>query len=120
MAVSERPLYPEEVAEAAMLELPGSYYSVARLSTSFEIAKICAGLVSLVPTEEHESYRKKVTFVHHTLEAYLLTSNMGFREAAFFAIPELEAQKLVSYLSLGYLLPAIEDTPLSKMERVNF
>ena len=120
MAVSERPLYLEEVAEAATLELPGSSYPVVRLSTSFEIAKLCAGLVTLIPTQEHEPYRMKVAFVHHTLKAYLLSGNIGSREAAFFAISELEAQKLISHISLGYLLSAIEDAPLSKMERANF
>lgn len=120
MAVSERPLYLEEVAEAAMLELPGSNYSVAQLSTPFEIAEICAGLVSLVPTEEHEPYREKVTFIHHTLKDYLLSGNIESPEAAFFAILELEAQKLISHLSVGYLLSAIEDVPLSVMDRASF
>ena len=117
MAVSERPLYLEEVAEAAVLELPGSGCG---LPTSFEIAKICAGLVSLVPALEHEPYREKMTFVHHTLKDYLLSGNIGSPEAAFFAISELEAQKLTSYVSLGYLLSAIEDAPLSITERANF
>ena len=120
MAVSERPLYLEEVAEAAMLELPGSSHPGVRLLTPFEIAKICAGLVSLVPARGHKTYREKMIFVHHTLKDYLLSGNIGSPEAAFFAIPELEAQKLISYVSLGYLLSAIEDAPLSIMERANF
>ena len=62
----------------------------------------------------------KVAFVHHTLKAYLLSGQIESREAAFFAILELEAQKLVSYAGLGYLLSAIEDAPLSKLERANF
>ena len=121
MAVSERALYLEEVTEAAMIEVPGASHPDVRLSTSFEIAKICAGLVSLVPTEEHEPYRMKVAFVHHTLKAYLLLSvQIESREAAFFATSELEVQKHISHISLGYLLSAIEDAPLSKKERANF
>ena len=120
MAVSERPLYLEEIAEAAMFELPRSSIPVLRLSNSFEIAKICAGLVSLVPTLEHEPYRKKMIFIDHSLKEYLISGNIGSPEAAFFAIPELEAQKLISYVSLGYLLSAMEDAPLSVMERANF
>ena len=120
MAVSERPLYLEEVAEAAMLELPGSKYPVVRLPTSFEIAKICAGLISFVPNLEQEPNRKKVTFVHHTLKEYLLSGKIGSPEAAIFAFSELEAQKLISYLSLGYLLSAIEHAPSSITERANF
>lgn len=120
MAVSERPLYLEEVAEAAMFESFRHCYSAARLPSSFKIAMICAGLVSLVPGTEHESNRQKVTFVHHTLKDYLLSGNIGSSEAAFFAISELEAQKLISHISLGYLLSAIEDAPLCKMESANF
>ena len=110
MAVSERPLYLEEVAEASMLELRGSSHPIVRFSTAFEIARICAGLVTLIPALGHEPYRKKVTFVHHTLKEYLLSSDIGSPAAAFFAISELEAQKLISYASLGYLLSAIEDS----------
>ena len=120
MAVSERPLYLEEVAEAAMLRLPESSYPVVRLPTSFEIAKICAGLVNLIPALEHEPYRKKVTFVHHTLKEYLLSGNVGSNEAAPFAFSGLEAQKLISYVGLGYLLSAMEDAPLSIVKRANF
>ena len=120
MAVSERPLYLEEVAEVATLELPGSRDPVVRLPTSFEIAKICAGLVSLVPALEHEPYRKKMTFIDHTLKEYLLSGNIKSPEAAVFAFSELEAQKLISYVSLDYLLSAMRDAPLSVVERANF
>lgn len=102
-----------------MLELPASKYPVVPLPTSFEIAKICAGLVSLVPNLEYEPIRKQVTFIHHTLKDYLMSDNIGSPEAGFFAISKLEAQKLISHISLGYLLSAIEDAPLSITKRAN-
>ena len=53
------------------------------------------------------------------LKAYVSSGNIE-SFSALFAMSELEAQKLVSYVSLGYLLSAIEDAPLSITKRANF
>ena len=52
------------------------------------------------------------------LKAYVSSGNIE-SFSALFAMSELEAQKLVSYVSLGYLLSAIEDAPLSITKRAN-
>ena len=118
LAFAERPLYLEELAEAAIISSKADGSPYTHSSTSYAIDDICSGLITKIPTIEHRTYREKVVFAHHTLRDYLMSGGIESPRAAIFAIKAIDAQLMISYASLNYYLSSILHAPLSA-EKLN-
>ncbi len=103
LAFSERPLYIEEVAEAAILDSQGSLHG-ERFTDPYEIVDLCSSLVILAPATKNGTEREHLGFAHHTVKEYLLSSMNKSPMAAAFSFSEFDAQNLISHACLSYLL----------------
>ena len=118
LAFAERPLYLEELAEAAIMSSKADGSPYTHLPTSYAINDICSGLITLIPTIEDGTYREKVVFAHHSLRDYLMSGGIESSRAAIFAIKAIDAQLMISHASLNYYLSSMLHAPLS-MEQLN-
>ena len=116
LAFAERPLYMEELAEAATISSKADGSPYTRLPTSYSINDICSGMIILIPSIEGGKYRERVVFAHHTLRDYLVTGVILSPRAAIFEVKSIEAQLMISYACVNYFLSSIFDAPLYAMK----
>ncbi|KAI9789761.1 MAG: hypothetical protein M1816_005800 [Peltula sp. TS41687] len=101
LAVSERPMYLEEVAEAAVLE---PYQCTPDAEAKFQnpeaILNICGSLV----TETWDMYgRTELRFAHYSVKEYLLSPRIREGPSARFSVIEANAHRFVVNVCLSYL-----------------
>ena len=116
LAFAERPLYLDELAQAAVIDSTADGVLSTPLPTSYAIDDICLGLTISIPTIEDGMYRKKIVFAHHSLRDHLLSGASEFPRAAMFRIKETEAQLMISCTSLNIYLSSTLDDPTSAEE----
>ena len=98
LAFSERPLYIEELAEAAILNQQYALNPDDRFGSPYDIVDVCSSLVKIYDHAGDEPHKKQLVFAHHTVKEYLLSTQTNF---SFF---ESDAQLLISHVSLSYLI----------------
>ena len=122
LAFSERPLYLDEVAEAAILS-PGfcTLNPEDRLFDSHDIIDMCSGLVTSVPgikwEEDKETNKELLRFAHFSVKEYLISDRITEGNASAFAMLGLDAQTFLAGVCISYLL-LFNDNELSSMEEV--
>jgi ankyrin repeat protein len=119
LVVSQRPLYLEEVAEAAVLEPGRELDTGERLTPPEDILEICSSLITSVTTTVGGRKRVEIRFAHSSVKEYLV-SNVIKRHKFFISEPD--AQEAIAIHCLSYIrmlrnLPSIseettEDFPL--------
>ncbi|KAL6717911.1 hypothetical protein ACLMJK_003996 [Lecanora helva] len=104
LSFSQRPLYVEEVAEAAIIDSPGSLNNnQARFTNPYDIIDVCPTLISTFPTTKAEEYREHLNFTYHTFKDFLMYDTEVHNAGRFF-FSEFSAQKTISHDCLSYLL----------------
>ncbi|KAI4125302.1 MAG: hypothetical protein LQ347_005424 [Umbilicaria vellea] len=115
LAFSERPLYLDEVAEAAILSPecctldPGD-----RLLDPHDIIDICSGLITSLPVTTKQRVgrsrigvkreRELLRFAHFSVKEYILSDRIREGNASAFAILESKAQTFLAQVCISYLL----------------
>lgn len=116
LAFAERPLYLDELAQAAVIGSKADGILTTSLPTSYAIDDICQGLTTSIPTIEDGIYRKKIVFAHHSLRDYLMSGGIESPRAAIFGIKETDAQLMITRNSINHYLSSILHDPTSAEE----
>ncbi|KAI9737778.1 MAG: hypothetical protein M1834_009146 [Cirrosporium novae-zelandiae] len=103
LAVSQRPLYLDEVAEAAVLEPRKELDKEKRLQLPEDILEICSSLVTNVTTTIGGRKRVKIRFAHSSVEEYLVSNMIEQRPSGKFFITEFDAQESIATHCLSYI-----------------
>ncbi len=110
--LSERPLYLEELPEAATLDLQHSLDPDQRFTNPYDIFDICSGLVTIYDQADDLDMRKKISFAHHTVKEYLMSNiARSSTQAVAFSFSEIDAQQLINHVNLSYLVSATQKNP---------
>ena len=107
IAFAERPLYIEEVAEAATLKEDCSIEPGRRFSNPYDIVDICSGLITTNEVQEDEKTRIHANFSHSNIKEYLLSDEIKTSPVKAFSVTEVETQDLISQMTIEYQLSAI-------------
>ncbi|KAF3941614.1 Inversin [Dactylella cylindrospora] len=103
LAVSQRPLYLEELAEAAFLDPEKGLEAENKLWNADFILEVCSSLVTTVTKVAGTTTRVEVKFAHSSVKEYFLATKTRQRKQSEFSMTESQAQELVARQCLMYL-----------------
>ena len=107
IAFSERELFLDEVAEAAIISAGSPLDLRNRFPDPLDIIDICSSLVMISSDREGETRRNRISFTHSSVKEYLLSNHIQSSSAAAYSLKEIDAQNLITEAAVTYQLTSM-------------